>query len=147
MFHCRDVSLSDILSMAIQLVSPKTLRYISHCVTLHWLFCILNVSFCHCSASLVYIKNAFSVQFFVQNFMENIFHVKWNGLHSQQSCQLKTLVYLYCGQEHFKAGAHPITISHLSLTAVNTKWLWASKYHSTQVSKIFNHCNINGMHT
>lgn len=138
MFHCRDVSLSDILSMAIQLVNLKTLRYISHCVTQQSLICILNVSFYHCYASLVYITNAFSFQFFIQNSMENIFCIKINCLRFHQCSQLKRPVDLYYRQEFSSVlvltlSPYPTCNYHISI-----RWFWA------QMPKIFSYCNLNG---
>lgn len=139
MFHCRDVSLSDILSMAIQLVNLKTLRYISHCVTQHSLICILNVSFCHCYASLVYITNAFSFQFFIQNSMENIFCIKINCLHFQQCCQLKRLEDLYYGQEFSSVLVLTLSPYPTYNYLISIRWFWA------QISKIFSYCSLNGI--
>lgn len=141
MFHCRDVSLSDTLSMAIQLVSPKTLRCISHRVTQLWLLCILNVSFCHCSASVVYIKK--------MHFQYNSpFRTSWKTF-----SMLNAAAFIpdnAVSWRHLWACTVDRSFSKLVLTHHHTphvidcyKHQMILKYQNILLSKIFSYCSIN----
>lgn len=103
--------------------------------------------YCYCIITYfgVCTENASILQLFTQNSMENIFQVENNCCHSQQCCQLKRLVDLYCGQALFEADAYSITISHMSLITVNIRWFLASEI-SEHFSKIFSCWNLNWMY-